>query len=180
MATEKHEVLMHDGRKVIFGKVEKMKKAFIVADGAIVGMRFDCANGESAVINATDIPDTLHRQFFWHGVSQKHGDEYSGKDSPSDCMATLKARIARTMQGEWASESEGFAQTGVLFEACVLAYPDMTPEGIREVLAGMSPKERKAFEFSDEMQPWVLQVQKERMKGVDMNALKAKFQPKAA
>lgn len=169
-------VVMNDGRSVTFGKVQKVKKEILLAtDGQPTAIRFDARNGDSETVQIDDLPSTLLGHLIAHGLSQKLGDEYSDVASPSDCMETMRQLWQRLLKGSWNSERQGFSGSGILFEACKLAYPDMSPEAIREILNGMSPKEKAAFKASDPIKPFVMQVETSRNAGVDVSGLLAKF-----
>lgn len=174
--SETTEVIMHDGRKVSFGKVQKMRKEIILTpQGQPEAIRFDCRNGDSETVIIAELPSALLDHLVAHGLSQKLGDEYSDVDSPADCIETMRQLWARLLKGLWNAERQGFAGSGILFEACKLAYPDMDAAAIREVLNGMTAKEKAAFKVSDFMKPFVAIVEAERSKGVNTDALKARF-----
>lgn len=174
--SDKVEVTMWDGRKQTFGKVQKMKKEIILtAAGTPEAIRFDCITGDSETVRMADVPSGVYEQLAAHGLSQKLGDEYADVDSPSDCIETMRQLWQRLLKGNWNAERQGFAGSGILFEACKLAYPDMAAEAIREVLNGMSAKEKAAFKVSDFMKPHVATIEAQRAKGVDTDALKARF-----
>jgi hypothetical protein len=177
MANEKVAVKMQDGRTVEFGIVQKVRKEILLnPEGRAYAIRFDARNGDTEVVNVADVPADIATYLVPFGLSHKLGDEYADEGTPADCMEAMRQLWQRIKGGNWKGERTGIAQSGILFEACKLAYPTMTPEAIREVLNGMSAKEKAAFKVSDEMRGFVQTVEKERSKGVDTSKLVAKFQ----
>lgn len=175
--SESTSVKMNDGRTQTFGKVQKVKKEIILTpEGAPEAIRFDARNGDSETVIIAELPSVLLDHLVAHGLSQKLGDEYSDIDSPADCLETMRQLWQRLVAGKWNSERQGFSGSGILFEACKLAYPDMDATEIRTILNGMSPKEKAAFKASDDMKPHVATIEAQRNVGIDVNALKSRFQ----
>lgn len=183
MANEKIVVEMTDGRKVEFGKLAKVKKEILLREGKPVGIRFDAKTGESFTALFADLPDAdwidlgegTSRYAMAHGYSQKLGDEYADADGAADCMEAVRALWTRLCAGKWDGGRQGAVGASVLFEACKLAFPDMAPEAIRKILSEMSAKEKAAFKQSDEIAPFVAQVEKTRGASVNTAELLKKF-----
>lgn len=182
----KRVVEMADGRKLTFGKIEKVKKEILTdTNGRPTGIRFDGDSGDSFVAAFDKLPDaewiTLAEPTaisVWamaHGYNQKIGDSYAGADNTADCMESARMIWDRLCKGDWKSDAKGFGASAVLLEAVCRAFPDQDRADVRTKLAGMTKAQRDAVQMTNTIKPHYDAVMRERTKG-DATELLAKFQ----
>ena len=165
------EVTMSDGRKVSFGKSQKVKKEIVVGKG----VRFDARNGDTYLVDITKWPDETQTYSTYHGASQKLGDEYADTDSPEDCMEIIRELDLRLQSaGGWKAERQGFSGQSVLLRACVMAF-GKTPDETRVILKDLTTKEKAKLKLTAEVAPHIKAIDAEQAKGVDISSVVKKF-----
>lgn len=179
MATKQSEgisVKMRDGRTVIFGKSQKLKKAHIAGEhGVTVGVQFDFVNGESLQLSLREVPGVTLAQLTGHGASQKCGDECADLDNVEDMVEAVRDMIERLTSGKWTAERVGFAGQSILIAALV-EVTRQSVEQVRNVLKTLSAKEKAALKYDATIKPVYDRLEAERSKGVDTGAVLTKFQ----
>ena len=184
-ANEGRLIEMVDGRKVTFGKVQKMRKEVMMARGVPTGIRFDGDDGGTFLADFADLPDAAWVQLaepdaisVWamaHGFSQKLGDSYAAKDSAEECIDTVRELWQRLCTGAWDSETRGFGINALLVEACMQVFGKGRDE-TKKILESMSATERLQLQVSDEVKATYDALLAKKAGGGDTAALKAKFQ----
>ena len=164
------EVTMSDGRKVSFGKSQKVKKEVIIGKG----IRFDARNGDTFFAEIGNLSTKMHEQAALHGLSQKLGDEYADVDSPEDCMEIVRELYARLTDDKWTAERQGFSGQSVLLRACVLAF-GKSPDETRTILKDLTAKEKAQLKIQPEVAQHVKAIEAEQAKGVDISKVVQRF-----
>lgn len=179
MATKQSEgiaVKMHDGRTVVFGKSQKLRKTHITeSNGATIGVQFDFVNGESLKLLLADVPHPTKSVLMGHGASQKCGDECADLDNAEDMVEAVRAMIDRLTSGRWEAERTGFAGQSILIAALV-EVTRQSAEQVRNVLKTLNAKEKAALKYDATIKPVYDRLEAERSKGVDTTQVLGKFQ----
>lgn len=110
------------------------------------------SNGETLVIDATQLSRDIQAQATLHGLKQKLVDAAAISRNPDtgrtasvdDKYNAVREVYDRLLSGSWNKVRDGGAGNGaggLLFRAMQIAYPAKSAEAIREYLAAKSPAE---------------------------------------
>jgi hypothetical protein len=191
--TVKVSVTMEDSRIVEFSGDIKAKKAvlFLDAQGALteetngmpVGVRWDFRNGHTRTILLSEIAH-IAAYYTCHGVSQKHGDEYSGEKDVDDMVLAFDALADRMKAPDatWTEKREGgFTGMSVLAKALSEHFKKSMDE-VKATLKTVSPAEKAALRQSPGIREIVARLEAEKLEKskIDVASTLAKFGAGAA
>lgn len=180
------KVAMDDGREVEFVGKQKAKKESLFDDqGHYFGTRFDFRDGRTFFFELAKLPhklidgDAEHvaiHVLAAHGVEQKLGDSYAGKDKISDMFDQVEGVAEQIYSGRWSKEREAneFAGTSILARA--LSEANGKPiEVVKAFLKTKTPQEKKAMRNSERLRAIIQRLEAEEeaksTKKVDTEAL---------
>lgn len=120
------------------------------------------SNGETLVIDATQLSSDIQAQATLHGLKQKLVDAAAISRNPDtgrtasvdDKYNAVREVYDRLLSGQWNKVRDGGAGSGnggLLFRAMCLAYPAKTPEAIREYLATKSPAQHAEMRKTEKL-----------------------------
>ena len=184
-ARQKFAVQMNDGRSVEFPEGTKAMKEIVKGEGDAAeptGIRFDFAHGATFLASIADLPASILAQAAAHGLSQKLGDSYASKKlSAEDAVEAVQKIWEALKNGDWSIRSsevgESLAGTGVLTAALSRVY-NAPVEQVKEILKGMSAKEKQSLRVDPAISAEIQAIERERLTrsgGVDVEALKQRF-----
>ena len=103
-------------------------KVYINVDGSeavhaspeAASLEFRFESGETIVVELGTIAENCVRAATWHGLSQKLGDTYAGKDA-SDAAEEVQTLLERLQSGDWVKAREGAGPRPTLVSAAIVA-----------------------------------------------------------
>jgi len=152
-----------------------------IADGQLTIL---FSHGEVIKITADMFPDFIRDFAMLHGFKQKLVDaaaksKVAGASAPvEDKYTAVKTVYDNLLAGIWSAHGEGGSSQdgGLLFQALREISPDSTPDEIREMLAGLTPKEKDALRKDDEVAPIIARLKLAKSKPVASVNTKALLQ----
>lgn len=78
-----------------------MSRTKKVVDAVALTVSFSFASGGVRVYDANELPEAIKDRLMMHGLSQKLGDSYAGKDDHEDCTEAVWEQL---MAGNWGAE----------------------------------------------------------------------------
>lgn len=150
LATEKKRNALYEASKV--------RNEVGTAIGAAWGFRPD-TKAEGIIVMLKDLTPEMVAEAACHGLIQKGSDAAakprdteSGKSATdADKIAAIRDTIDRVCGGVWNAAREGGGNGGgELLQAVIVAYPDKTPERLKEWLEAKSKVERDALAEKNE------------------------------
>lgn len=125
------------------GRVEK-RSYFPEAER--LELRF--ASGGVVTCTVTELAEDMQRAAAFHGLSQKIGDTYAGKDA-DDALEGAEALWERIQEGHWVAERESAGPRTSLLEEAIKAacgaIGQPVAENLSEMLKGMDDAARKGL-----------------------------------
>lgn len=132
------------------------------------------SNNKQIVVNPSAFTPEIQDMAMLHGFKQKLVDAAalsSGAtiDGKYEAIAEVFDRLSG---GEWNKRREsGEPRGGLLFNALLRAYPQRTPEQIREFLNGKSRKEQNAMMENSRLRPHIDAIRAEMVKNIESDDL---------
>ena len=78
-----------------------MSRTKKTVDAVALTVSFSYADGGSRIYNANELPVEILNRLIVHGLSQKLGDSYAGRDDHEDCTEAVWEQL---MAGNWGAE----------------------------------------------------------------------------
>jgi len=173
---------MDDGRQLVFGKVARMLYRTVNdPEGNLVGMGFDFANGASRQIMLNEVIEK--DQMMARGLKEKLSNEGSKEEvtTATDMLQVWDAMATRVRNGtafERASGGTVNRVDGILLEAYILARDangnPITQEEAIKFLMAEGPDFRRILAASDLLKPFMDEVTKRRMSGINQSEVLTK------
>jgi hypothetical protein len=171
-------VKMKDGRTVEFSGKKKLIKS---SDPSTLTVRFDWDNGETTTFV---IPQDLVAHAACHGIEQKGGDEIAGLKNEDgtpadtdDCQYTVEElfeRLGTEGDNGWNLKREGGGGGVSILAKALCEFTKKPIAVIKAYLKEKTQKEKTDLRHSEELEPIVQRLEKEkRAKGpkTDVKAL---------
>ena len=132
------------------------------------------SHGKQIIVNPAAFTLPIQDMAMLHGFKQKLVD--AGAMSRGATIEGKYAAIAevfdRLSNGEWNKRREsGEPRGGLLFNALLRAYPQRTPDQIREFLNGKSRKEQNAMMENSRLRPHIDAIRTEMAKNIESDSL---------
>lgn len=132
------------------------------------------SNGKQLVVVPTQFPAAIQDMALFHGFKQKLVDAaaLSSGATIEEKYEAITEVFDRLSGGEWNKRREsGEPRGGLLFNALLRAYPQRTPEQIREFLNGKSRKEQNAMMENSRLRPHIDAIRAEMAKNIESDDL---------
>ena len=78
-----------------------MSRTKKVVDSAALTVTFSYADGGMRVYDANELSEEIRNRLIVHGLAQKLGDSYAGRDDHEDCTEAVWSNL---MEGNWGAE----------------------------------------------------------------------------
>ncbi len=136
-------------------------------DGNILTIAF--RNGKQIIVDRAAMADEINTIATMHGYKQKivDGAAMGQGATIEEKFEACEEIYNRLLDGEWNKRREsGEPRGGLLFTALCRAYPQRTPEQIREWLNGKSRKDQNAMMENSRIRPHIDAIRAEMAKNV--------------
>lgn len=78
-----------------------MSRTKKVVDAVALTVSFSYADGGARVYDANELSEEMRNRLIVHGLAQKLGDSYAGRDDHEDCTENVWSNL---MEGNWGAE----------------------------------------------------------------------------
>ena len=78
-----------------------MSRTTKVVDAVALTVSFSYADGGTKVYDVNKLSEEIRRRLIVHGLAQKLGDSYAGRDDHEDCTENIWSNL---MEGNWGAE----------------------------------------------------------------------------
>jgi hypothetical protein len=148
------------------------KKVYVLENGDeaahaspdVSHLEFRFESGDTIIVRLEDIDNGCRTAAAWHGISQKLGDTYAGKDA-AEAAEEVQSLLERLQSGDWIKAREGGGPRPTLvIEAIVCALIDNGEEVSDERRATIAAKVNTPTERKRALKQPAVQAHFERLK----------------
>jgi hypothetical protein len=174
-------VTMGDGRVVQFPGETKAVTSLLKADGLdsegaeVDSVRWDFRNGETRKVSLSDIETWgLTKRFTIHGATQKLRDCYASEDAVDDCVENFDELSLQLRKGVWSERAAGGGPGGSVLRRALVEATGKTADEVRELLSGLTPKEKLILRNTDELRPIIQRIEAAKVSVQDTSSVLSK------
>lgn len=144
-------------------KMARFQKASKAVDTSAGTVTFNFAHGETLVVKASDVPESIRDHALLHGLSQKIGDSYAGADTAEEAYAAAVETFNTIKGGEWAAAREGVGTGGADLIKAFAEATGKTEDECREVLIKATDEQKKKIKKHPAVAAVLDRIQSEKL-----------------